>query len=235
MGEEIRSALRLLCPSLLDVANALGVSHDTAKGWSAGRTNPSPENRAALAAYARKRARELERLAEELQPTEPFQPTLDQKRAATTHVVHDLKQMATALRRLYKPKPPTWAWTAWYAHCRAIMDFFRREELVRSDDILAVHYVPAAEWKKVRQATPAPEAYDDYRKVYTNKLVAHLTYDRVRLASELEGRDYRPSLEVTEYLLTLGERFYDLLNEDWRPDFGYLADATSQIDGLSEH
>lgn len=67
MGEEIRSALRLLCPSLLDVANALGVSHDTARGWSAGRTNPSPENRTALAAYARQRARELERLADSLE------------------------------------------------------------------------------------------------------------------------------------------------------------------------
>jgi hypothetical protein len=36
-------------------------------GWSAGRTNPSPENRAALAAYARQRAAELEELAGELE------------------------------------------------------------------------------------------------------------------------------------------------------------------------
>jgi hypothetical protein len=49
------------------VACALGVSHDTAMGWSAGRTNPSPENRAALAAYARQRAAELEELARELE------------------------------------------------------------------------------------------------------------------------------------------------------------------------
>lgn len=67
MGEEIRSALRLLCPSLLDVANALGVSHDTVKGWSAGRTNPSPENRVALASYARQRAAELLELADTLE------------------------------------------------------------------------------------------------------------------------------------------------------------------------
>jgi transcriptional regulator with XRE-family HTH domain len=67
MGEEIRNALRLLCPSLLDVATALGVSHDTARGWSSGRTNPSPENRAALAAYARQRADELHKLARELE------------------------------------------------------------------------------------------------------------------------------------------------------------------------
>lgn len=66
MGEQIRNALRLLCPSLLDVAQALDVSHDTVRGWSAGRTDPSPENRAALATYARKRAKELERLAKEL-------------------------------------------------------------------------------------------------------------------------------------------------------------------------
>jgi transcriptional regulator with XRE-family HTH domain len=66
MSEEIRRALRLLCPSLRDVANALGVGHDTAKGWSAGRTNPSPENRAALARFARSRAAELLELADSL-------------------------------------------------------------------------------------------------------------------------------------------------------------------------
>lgn len=56
-----------LSPPLRRIADALGVSYDTVKGWSAGRTDPSAENRAALASYAREQAAELVRLAEELE------------------------------------------------------------------------------------------------------------------------------------------------------------------------
>ena len=49
------------------MAIAVGVGYDTMKSWSSGRTDPSPENRAALAAFMRKHAAKLERLAEELE------------------------------------------------------------------------------------------------------------------------------------------------------------------------
>ena len=53
MGELTKRALGILSPPLRQVARAVGVSYDTMKGWSAGRTDPSPDNRRALAAYMR--------------------------------------------------------------------------------------------------------------------------------------------------------------------------------------
>lgn len=66
MGKQIRDCLRLINLSLPRLAKALGVSHDTVKGWSAGRTFPTPANRAALAAFMRKHAERLLAAAEEL-------------------------------------------------------------------------------------------------------------------------------------------------------------------------
>lgn len=43
------------------------MSHDTAKGWSAVRTDPSPENRQALAAFMREHANKLVAVAEEME------------------------------------------------------------------------------------------------------------------------------------------------------------------------
>lgn len=53
MGTQVREYLKLLTPSLPAIAEALGVSHDTVKGWSAGRTDPSPANQRALARFMR--------------------------------------------------------------------------------------------------------------------------------------------------------------------------------------
>ena len=67
MGTQIRDCLRLINYSLSQLAAALGVSHDTAKGWSAGRTFPSPENRTALAKFMRQHAKKLAAAADELE------------------------------------------------------------------------------------------------------------------------------------------------------------------------
>ena len=67
MGKQIRDCLRLINYSLSQLAGALGVSHDTAKGWSAGRTDPSPENRQALAKFMRAHAKKLVAAAHELE------------------------------------------------------------------------------------------------------------------------------------------------------------------------
>jgi DNA-binding XRE family transcriptional regulator len=67
MSERTKRVVQGLCVSLKDVAHAIGVSHDTLKGWSSGRTDPSPTNRSALADYMRDHAKTVERLAERLQ------------------------------------------------------------------------------------------------------------------------------------------------------------------------
>ena len=70
MGKLIRDCIRLINFSLPRLAEVLGVSHDTVKGWSAGRTDPSLENRASLAEFMRKHAKELMKAAEELEGKE---------------------------------------------------------------------------------------------------------------------------------------------------------------------
>lgn len=67
MGRPVRDCMRLINLSLPRLAKALGVSHDTVKGWSAGRTFPAPANRAALATFMRKHAERLLAAAEELE------------------------------------------------------------------------------------------------------------------------------------------------------------------------
>ena len=67
MGEQTEAVIRLLHLPMAEIAAGVGVSYDTVKGWSYGRSEPSPENRAALLSFMRKHAAELVKLAEELE------------------------------------------------------------------------------------------------------------------------------------------------------------------------
>lgn len=59
--------LKLLSVSLKEVAEAIGVSHETIRGWSYGRSDPTPENRARLLAFVEEHRERLARAAEELE------------------------------------------------------------------------------------------------------------------------------------------------------------------------
>lgn len=67
MGEQTKETLRALCLTLKDVAAAIGMSHDSLRGWSAGRTEPSRENREALVTFMRGHAAKLVKLADEME------------------------------------------------------------------------------------------------------------------------------------------------------------------------
>ena len=67
MGELIQGAMKILCLPQAELAPRMGVPYDTVRGWSSRRAEPSPDNRAALAAFMRKHAAELVKLAEELE------------------------------------------------------------------------------------------------------------------------------------------------------------------------
>ena len=67
MGTQIRDYLKMLTPALPALAKGVGVSHDTVKGWSSGRADPSPENRQALAAFMRSHGQKLIASAERLE------------------------------------------------------------------------------------------------------------------------------------------------------------------------
>ena len=67
MGQLMQRLIKLVCLPQATLAAELTLSNDTVRSWSAGRTDPSPENRTALAAFMRKHAAELVKLAEELE------------------------------------------------------------------------------------------------------------------------------------------------------------------------
>ena len=67
MGELIQGVMKILCLPQAELAQRMGVPYDTVRGWSSRRAEPSPDNRAALAAFMRKHAAELVKLAEELE------------------------------------------------------------------------------------------------------------------------------------------------------------------------
>ena len=67
MGEMIIGLVKALCLPQAQLSEELGVPYDTVRGWSSGRAEPSPDNRAALAAFMRTHAARLLKLAEELE------------------------------------------------------------------------------------------------------------------------------------------------------------------------
>ncbi len=54
-------------PAQDELADALAVPYDTARGWSSGKTDPSPENRQALAGFMRQHAKQLLEAADSLE------------------------------------------------------------------------------------------------------------------------------------------------------------------------
>jgi len=67
--DTVRDLLAHLAISLKDIAKAIDVSHETVRGWSYGRSDPAPENRAKLLAFVRQHRETLAKLAQELERT----------------------------------------------------------------------------------------------------------------------------------------------------------------------
>ena len=66
MGEKEGELLRLACLTLKEIAEAVDVPHTTVRNWAAGRIEVPREARVAIAAFMRKHAAELVKLAAEL-------------------------------------------------------------------------------------------------------------------------------------------------------------------------
>lgn len=67
MGEQTEAVIRLLHLSMAETAESVGVSYDTVKGWSYGRSDPTPENRRALAGFLRSHGIRLLEAADEVE------------------------------------------------------------------------------------------------------------------------------------------------------------------------
>lgn len=134
-------------------------------------------------------------------------PKPDEKlEAAAEHVGYELRMLVIALIK-QRTIGDRFAYTAWFLHCRNLMDFFEGKGH-DSDDIAAQHFVPGQEhsWHKARRAEATPTGYAKWRR-HVNKLASHLTYDRIKYGACSPP----PSPDVTLYMIRLGVRFLAFL------------------------
>lgn len=137
-------------------------------------------------------------------------PKPDEKlEAAAEHVGYELRMLVAALNN-QRTIGDRFAYTAWFLHCRNLMDFFEGKGH-DPNDIAAQHFVPRQEhtWHKARRAESTPKRYAAWRG-HINKLASHLTYDRIKYGACSPP----PSLDVTLYMIRLGVRFLTFLPSD---------------------
>ena len=120
-------------------------------------------------------------------------------------ITHDL----TMLRLAYEHQRLPFAYTAWFVHYRALLEFFdcsgRKET-----DLLPTEYVN--DWSTKRQQKP------DRAGKYigaANALVAHMSDLRINyISDQVTSTSWTPDKELTEYLRELGRDFVKNLPDD---------------------
>ena len=136
-------------------------------------------------------------------------------RRAARHVAHDIRMLA----RAFDGRRDPFAYTAWFVHCRSVMEFFR-ETTENSDDIIVSDFLPQAiTWSSLVQDTHEPADYGN-TKTAVNKLAAHLTFGRLEYEKGGKEKEVVPSEEITNYLLGLAYLFVDALPPQRRLWFG---------------
>jgi hypothetical protein len=143
----------------------------------------------------------------------PWEPSDQELKKAAPHIARELTSLRQAWHR-HSADP--FAWTAWFVHCRNLVDFF--EGNGKDKDLFARHYADAAAWSGAMSRLEAPERFSEYKDAAA-KLAAHLTYHRVELAEQ----NYVPSQAVTAHLLGLGMLFLQMLPPPRSAWFGDLA------------
>lgn len=123
----------------------------------------------------------------------PDPDKLARLRKAARHVAHDIGMLQGAWAHLADP----FVYTAWYIHCRSIMDFLDGRG-TNQDDIRARDFFDdPATWEAADSAVGKPGEYEAYRTA-VHKLAAHLTYTRIDYA---EQDAFRPSKSIHDHLL----------------------------------
>jgi len=114
-------------------------------------------------------------------------------RAAGPHVAHDIMM----LRDSWLHRGNSFAHTAWFIHCRSVMDFLDGRG-DRDDDVLATDFFDdSVSWQAADTAVPKPADYEQYRNA-VHKLAAHLTYTRIDYAMK---DVYQPSKAIHDFLM----------------------------------
>ena len=137
-------------------------------------------------------------------------------RRAARHAAHDVRMLARAYTEHGRS---AFAYTAWFVHCRSVMEFFR-EDASNSDDIIVSDFLPSGTtWGTLTKLTQKPPGYEEVREA-VNKLAAHLTYTRLEYENGGSRKEVVPSEEITNYLLGLTHLFLDAIPSERKVWFG---------------
>ncbi len=122
---------------------------------------------------------------------------------------HDL----TMLRRSYECQQIKFAYTAWFVHYRALLEFFECSGSDAKKDLLPTEYIN--NWKSISGKPKRPDDPDraDEYKAAANALVSHMSKERIIYISN-QAQRWTPNKELTEYLRELGRDFVKRLPDD---------------------
>ena len=138
----------------------------------------------------------------------------EELRKAAPHVAHDIRMLRDAWLHLGN----SFAYTAWFIHCRTVMDFLDGGG-TEPDDIRAKDYFDDPDaWRRADGAIRKPPDYPDYRTA-VHKLAAHLTYTRIEYA---EQEKFKPSKTINDHLLGRCSLFLHMLPAERLPWFAGL-------------
>jgi hypothetical protein len=144
----------------------------------------------------------------------PDPSTMARLSKAAPHVAHDIRMLHDAWAHLGN----SFAYTAWFVHCRSIMDFLDGRGS-NPDDIRAKDFFDdPATWESVDSTVAKPATYEAYRTA-VNKLAAHLTYERIQYADQ---DAFAPSRAIHDHLLGRCALFVRTLPAERLPWFAGL-------------
>ncbi|MGH7519357.1 MAG: hypothetical protein ACREOC_18135 [Gemmatimonadales bacterium] len=141
-----------------------------------------------------------------------WQPNEEELRKGAPHVAFEIRAFRSAWEHY---QSNTFAYTAWFIHCRNLMGFF--DGRGKDRDLFARHYIDGTAWDDALKGLVRPGKYDHWWDT-VSRLAAHLTFHRV----ELETRDFVPDAAITKHLLGLALQFVQMLPPPRAAWFGDL-------------
>jgi len=130
-----------------------------------------------------------------------WQPNENDLRKGAPHVAYEVRTFRAAWEF---HASNTFAYTAWFVHCRNLMGFF--DGRGKDKDLFARHYIDGTAWDDALKRLTRP---DDYEKWWdaVSRQAAHLTFHRV----ELETKAFVPNEAITKHVLGLALQFVTML------------------------
>lgn len=145
-------------------------------------------------------------------PNRPWQPNEADLQKGAAHVAFEIRAFRSAWQH---HGANTFAYTAWFVHCRNLMAFFDGHG--RDKDLFARHFVDGTAWADALKRLDRPPGYEEWWDI-VSRLAAHLTFHRV----SMEKKGHVPDEAITKHVLGLALQFVQMLPPPRAAWFGDL-------------